>query len=160
VSLPGRFEAAGIQISNSFRFFAVPMALAGTEHTFAVAPGSDRGWASHHEVSTVLVIPRRGRSGCDVGCCMENPARQAATAIWLVSSAAFGGLFALCMTPYQLKELLVCWLLFTLAFASLVLVILVGLTTYSAIENIVRSISAAAGGIPKVRLDAPTLHPK
>ena len=73
---------------------------------------------------------------------------------------AFGSLLGLSLYPYGIQELVVCWLLFNLALASVAVVILAGVLVYCACERAIRWASSAAHEAPKVVLGSPELHLK
>lgn len=68
---------------------------------------------------------------------------------------AVGPLLALNRHCYQLQEMLVCLLFFSLAFALLTVVTLACVLVFSAGEAILRWVSAAAGGISKLAAGSP-----
>lgn len=71
-----------------------------------------------------------------------------------------GLVLALSLYSYYVQELLVCWLFFSLAFASLVLVILGAVVVWYAGNYIIHWASMAVRTSPTVVLGPPELHLK
>jgi hypothetical protein len=71
-----------------------------------------------------------------------------------------GLLLGLSLYSYQVRELLVCGLFFTLLFVSLALVILGGVLACYAGKYVIHRVSTAARVTPVVALGSVDLHPK
>jgi hypothetical protein len=71
-----------------------------------------------------------------------------------------GLLLALSLYSYHAQELLVCWLFFSLAFASLVLVILGAVVVWYAGNHVIHWASMATRATPTVVLGPAELHLK
>jgi len=92
---------------------------------------------------------------------MATAARYRKIAKSLMSTFAVVSLLALGLNSYRIQEIAVCWILFTLAFVSLVAVTLAGVLAYCACERVVLWAGTAARQVaPKVRLAPPEPHLK
>jgi dipeptide/tripeptide permease len=76
----------------------------------------------------------------------------------LIFFLAFGSLLGLSLYPYLTQEVVVCWLLFSLAFVSVAVVIFAGVLVYCACQWAIHWASSAAHEAPKVVLAPPELH--
>jgi hypothetical protein len=84
--------------------------------------------------------------------------RTRSTKSLILSLLAFGSLLRLSLYPYGTQEVVVCWLLFSLAFVSVAVVILAGVLVYWACQWAIHWASSAAHEAPKVVLGSPELH--
>ncbi len=92
---------------------------------------------------------------------MAIATRYTKTAKSLLSILAIGSFLGLSPHSYRLQEVVVCWLLFSLAFVSLAIVILAGVLACGACECVSHWASTATGRVaPKVALVPPELHLK
>ena len=82
---------------------------------------------------------------------------HAKAAICLVSCLAGGSLLGLSLLSYHLRELLVCWLFFSLVFVSLALLILTGVLVCCAGGHAIAWACRAARVIWNVVLGAPEI---
>jgi hypothetical protein len=71
-----------------------------------------------------------------------------------------GLLLGLSLYSYHVRELLVCWLFFSLLFVSLALLILVGVLACYTGNYVIQWVNTAAGVTPVVALGAGELHLK
>jgi hypothetical protein len=91
---------------------------------------------------------------------MAKEARFANSSMYVMRFAAVGWLLGLSLHLYHLREVLICWLFFSLVFVSLALLILAGALACYAGECVIAWASKAARETPKVVLGPPEIQLK
>ena len=83
---------------------------------------------------------------------MKNATHYRKAATGLISFVAIGLLSGRNLSFYRLEEILICWLVFSLAFVSLGLAILAGMLVFCAAECVIHWVSTAPRVILTVAL--------